>query len=345
MFAQPILFTTMKKLPPLLPVYNTSKYVLVCSKFYASFLSAIRRNELEHYVYLADKEIWDYAHGRTTDIGSEWPLDNDGLPFFNLYPVEIINDEAVFSKEDYIEDAVGVVHEIDSKEKANYVTVDASKLGFNLCYDLSKVYLVCHKDHVDKLPLLSEREMVDVLFAVYKTEWYAANEPGRIIDLCHLTIANKKIVFPTLFCIMNIVKSLFFAQAKDYTEVPVCKWQGEEVIKQLNQEQDEWSILYSFCEAWRTFNPDVIEMYLAKDFIYESQWIPQPLNYYSYTHYIKEKFRSLKEKGCVVDASIVADPLSPNGGEMIKLMIDGEACFCRLTISRHKVVKADMCIY
>lgn len=345
MFAQPIIFTAMKKLPPLLPVYNTSKYVLVCSKFYATFLSAIRRSELHHYVYLVDKEIWEYAHGKTTEISPEWPLDNDGLPFFNLYPVEIINEEGVLSKENTIEDAVGVVYEIDYEEKANYVTVDASKFGFYLCYDLSKVFLVCHKDNIDKLPLLSEREMVDVLFAVYKTEWYAANESGKVIDLCHVTIANKKIVFPTMFCTMNIAKSLLLSQAQDYAEVPVYKNPGEELIAQLHEELGDWPILYNFCEAWRTFNPFLIEKYLAKDFIYESQWISNPLNYYSYTHYIAEKFRSLEEKGCVVEASIVADPLSPDGGKMIKLVMDGAECFCRLTVSKKKVVKAEMCIY
>lgn len=226
----------MKKLPLLFPVYNTSKYVLVCSKFYASFLSAIRRNELHHYVYLVDKELWDYAHGRTTEINSEWYLDDDGLPFLHLYCTEIINEEAVCHKQDYITDAVGVMQEIDYNEKSNYVAIDATKLGFTLSYDLSKVFLVCHKDNVEKLPTLNEYDMLDVLYAVYKTEWDSADASGKSVDLLAVSISHNEIRFPFSFVSMSIVRTISFGRANEYTEVPVQTCKAVEQLEKWRKE-------------------------------------------------------------------------------------------------------------
>ena len=52
-------------------------------------------------------------------------------------------------------------------------------------------------------------------------------------------------------------------------------------------------IIMDFAKAWQTLNTKLIEKHLSSDFIYDSQWVFESLDYKGYIKYIRGKFQTL----------------------------------------------------
>jgi hypothetical protein len=102
-------------------------------------------------------------------------------------------------------------------------------------------------------------------------------------------------------------------------------------------------IIKDFCIAWQTLNAELIIKHLDDSFVYDSQWVFASLDYSAYKDYIRGKFEILKNKGILVEASIVEDPYW--GGPLLMLKQNGQSCYYRIKVMNDKVIKGDLCVF
>ncbi len=102
-------------------------------------------------------------------------------------------------------------------------------------------------------------------------------------------------------------------------------------------------IINDLCKAWETLDAELIIKHLDNDFIYDSQWVLYSLNCNQYKEYIQGKFKTLKNNGIQIKASIIDDPYIR--GTMLKLNQNGNIYYYRIKIVDDKVIKADMCMF
>lgn len=67
-------------------------------------------------------------------------------------------------------------------------------------------------------------------------------------------------------------------------------------------------IIMDFAKAWQTLNTKLIEKHLSSDFIYDSQWVFESLDYKGYIKYIRGKFKTLRRNRNNIDVQIVSVP-------------------------------------
>ena len=107
--------------------------------------------------------------------------------------------------------------------------------------------------------------------------------------------------------------------------------------------KDMQDIINDLCKAWETLDAELIIKHLDNDFIYDSQWVLYSLNCNKYKEYIQGKFKTLKNNGIQIKASIIDDPYIR--GTMLKLNQNGNIYYYRIKIVDDKVIKADMCMF
>lgn len=107
--------------------------------------------------------------------------------------------------------------------------------------------------------------------------------------------------------------------------------------------KDMQDIINDLCKAWETLDAELIIKHLDNDFIYDSQWVLYSLNCNQYKEYIQGKFKTLKNNGIQIKASIIDDPYIR--GTMLKLNQNGNIYYYRIKIVDDKVIKADMCMF
>ena len=102
-------------------------------------------------------------------------------------------------------------------------------------------------------------------------------------------------------------------------------------------------IVKDFCIAWQTLDAELIIKHLDDSFVYDSQWVFGSLDCCAYKDYIRGKFKTLKNKGIKIDASIVEDPYSIN--QMIMLKQNDKLSYYRIKVKNEKVIKGDLCMF
>lgn len=103
------------------------------------------------------------------------------------------------------------------------------------------------------------------------------------------------------------------------------------------------SVIKDFAKAWESLNPELIIKHLDPNFQYDSQWAFVSLDVDGYANYIRGKFATLSRNGSNINVDIVHD--SYCGGEMLKLVQNGNICYYRIRIENGRVVKGDMCMF
>lgn len=115
-----------------------------------------------------------------------------------------------------------------------------------------------------------------------------------------------------------------------------------EFWKCINENCQEY-IIKDFQKAWQTFNASYIIKHLHPDFIYDSQWVFESLDYTGYVDYILGKFRTLTVSFSKIETRIVEDPRM--GGCMLELIQNNNKCYYRIKIKDGKVIKGDLCMF
>lgn len=115
-----------------------------------------------------------------------------------------------------------------------------------------------------------------------------------------------------------------------------------EFWKYLKENSQEY-IIRDFQKAWQTFNASYIIKHLHPDFIYDSQWVFQSLDYTGYVDYIIGKFRTLTVSSSKIETRIVEDQRM--GGWMLELIQNNNKCYYRIKVKDGKVVKGDLCMF
>jgi len=110
----------------------------------------------------------------------------------------------------------------------------------------------------------------------------------------------------------------------------------------INENSQEY-IIKDFQKAWQTFNASYIIKHLHQDFIYDSQWVFESLDYTGYVDYILGKFRTLTLSSSKIETRIVEDPRM--GGCMLELIQNNNRCYYRIKIKDGKVIKGDLCMF
>ena len=110
----------------------------------------------------------------------------------------------------------------------------------------------------------------------------------------------------------------------------------------INENSQEY-IIKDFQKAWQTFNASYIIKHLHPDFIYDSQWVYESLDYTGYVDYILGKFRTLTLSSSKIETRIVEDPRM--GGCMLELIQNNNRCYYRIKIKDGKVIKGDLCMF
>lgn len=108
-------------------------------------------------------------------------------------------------------------------------------------------------------------------------------------------------------------------------------------------ENSQGYIIKDFQKAWQTFNASYIIKHLHQDFIYDSQWVFESLDYTGYVDYILGKFRTLTLSSSKIETRIVEDPRM--GGCMLELIQNNNRCYYRIKIKDGKVIKGDLCMF
>lgn len=101
-------------------------------------------------------------------------------------------------------------------------------------------------------------------------------------------------------------------------------------------------ILTDFTEAWNTLNPELIIRHLSPNFIYDSQWVFESLDYQGYDDYIRGKFETIRKTGRSVKAEMGYNDM---GELLIRLNQSGNIAFYRIKVEDDKVVKGDLCMF
>ena len=115
-----------------------------------------------------------------------------------------------------------------------------------------------------------------------------------------------------------------------------------EFWKCINENSQEY-IIKDFQKAWQTFNASYIIKHLHPDFIYDSQWVFESLDYSGYVDYIIGKFRTLTLSSSKIEARIVKDQYE--GGYMLELIQNNNKCYYRIKVKDGKVIKGDLCMF
>ncbi len=102
-------------------------------------------------------------------------------------------------------------------------------------------------------------------------------------------------------------------------------------------------ILNDFAEAWNTLDSEKLLQHLDESFVYDSQWVFASLDYEGYKQYLRGKFENFRNKGIVIKADLVNDPVF--GGGMIRLIQNGQTILYRIKEKNGKVIKGDMCMF
>lgn len=102
-------------------------------------------------------------------------------------------------------------------------------------------------------------------------------------------------------------------------------------------------IIMDFAKAWQTLNTKLIEKHLSSDFIYDSQWVFESLDYKGYIKYIRGKFKTLRRNRNNIDVQIVS--VSELEGVISIQQNKGEPVFYVIKIKKGKVVKGDLCMF
>ena len=110
----------------------------------------------------------------------------------------------------------------------------------------------------------------------------------------------------------------------------------------INENSQEY-IIKDFQKAWQTFNASYIIKHLHPDFIYDSQWVFESLDYTGYVDYILGKFRTLTLSSSKIETRIVEDLRM--GGCMLELIQNNNRCYYRIKIKDGKVIKGDLCMF
>lgn len=106
------------------------------------------------------------------------------------------------------------------------------------------------------------------------------------------------------------------------------------------------TIITDFGEAWETLNPELIIKHLAENFVYNSQWVLESLDYQGYQEYIRAKFQTIRERGGQPTVTLVSDPYLGNDEKMIRLQQgNNQPAFYRIKVENGKVVKGDLCMF
>ena len=115
-----------------------------------------------------------------------------------------------------------------------------------------------------------------------------------------------------------------------------------EFWKCINENCQEY-IIKDFQKAWQTFNASYIIKHLHPDFIYDSQWVFESLDYTGYVDYILGKFRTLTLSSSKIETRIVKDQYE--GGYMLELIQNNNKCYYRIKVKDGKVIKGDLCMF
>ena len=102
-------------------------------------------------------------------------------------------------------------------------------------------------------------------------------------------------------------------------------------------------IIMDFAKAWQTLNTKLIEKHLSSDFIYDSQWVFESLDYKGYIKYIRGKFKTLRRNRNNIDVQIVS--VSELEGVISIQQNKVEPVFYVIKIKKGKVVKGDLCMF
>ena len=102
-------------------------------------------------------------------------------------------------------------------------------------------------------------------------------------------------------------------------------------------------IIMDFAKAWQTLNTKLIEKHLSSDFIYDSQWVFESLDYKGYIKYIRGKFKTLRRNRNNIDVQIVS--VSELEGVISIQQNKGEPVFYVIKKKKGKVVKGDLCMF
>ena len=95
-------------------------------------------------------------------------------------------------------------------------------------------------------------------------------------------------------------------------------------------------IIMDFAKAWQTLNTKLIEKHLSSDFIYDSQWVFESLDYKGYIKYIRGKFKTLRRNRNNIDVQIVS--VSELEGVISIQQNKGEPVFYVIKIKKGEVV-------
>ncbi len=103
-------------------------------------------------------------------------------------------------------------------------------------------------------------------------------------------------------------------------------------------------ILSDFAKSWKESDPELIIRHLGENFVYDSQWVFESLDYSGYVDYIRAKMKVIKETNAIPSVRIVRDPHSAIG-VMLELKQNGGVGYYRIEVKDGKVVKGDMCMF
>ena len=159
---------------------------------------------------------------------------------------------------------------------------------------------------------------------------YAKNHPGQIFLVTAIGCGTAG------YSVREIAP--LFLDAVPVTNIclPVEFW------RYINENSQEY-IIRDFQKAWQTFNASYIIKHLHPDFIYDSQWVFQSLDYTGYVDYILGKFRTLTISASKIETRIVEDQRM--GGCMLELIQNNNKCYYRIKVKDGKVVKGDLCMF
>ncbi|MBO4589572.1 MAG: hypothetical protein J5698_01185 [Bacteroidaceae bacterium] len=102
------------------------------------------------------------------------------------------------------------------------------------------------------------------------------------------------------------------------------------------QKTDE-QIIEDLATAWRTLNPELLIQHLAPEFIYDSMWVFEHLEYSDYVNYLRAKFNTIRESGSV----LVIEELP--GKNAISINQDNQrTAYYVVKIQNGKIVKGDL---
>lgn len=102
-------------------------------------------------------------------------------------------------------------------------------------------------------------------------------------------------------------------------------------------------ILNDFCQAWLTYDSELIFKHLADDFTFINHLSQATLDLVGYKNHINSKFEIFRTRESIYDVNILDDPFF--GGKMVQISQDGNSIFYRFQISDNQIHQAILSIY